>query len=209
MAHLSTVFGSYNSHGGGLVTFYHSFDKGTFESTVLPYLADNNHSDYALYNHALELVRGMPDPADTPATDIWRWGVWWNALLTIYVNFRKQVKPPPIPSGAPGHLEGAVDLYSLPREWSEELVIPSDNADAFEEFECKFLERKNGKCKIIQVEGKEVAYVPGVLDPFTLYGSAFIVIGKVPPWVPADCSAAPQVVAETPTPPPVMPTSLN
>ncbi|KAK9738706.1 hypothetical protein QE152_g9573 [Popillia japonica] len=36
MAHLPTLFGVHGVDGGGLVAFYHSFDKDTFESTVLP-----------------------------------------------------------------------------------------------------------------------------------------------------------------------------
>ncbi|KAK9680267.1 hypothetical protein QE152_g39220 [Popillia japonica] len=75
MARLSSVFGTCADDSGGLVSFYHKFDKETFESTVIPYLSANNAADSALYNHAVELVRGLPDPVDTPASDIWRWGV--------------------------------------------------------------------------------------------------------------------------------------
>lgn len=181
MARLSSVFGTCADDSGGLVSFYHKFDKETFESTVIPYLSANNAADSALYNHAVELVRGLPDPVDTPASDIWRWGVWWNAVLTIYVNFRKQSKPPPIPRGAPKALVGAVDLYSLPQKWSDEVVVASDKS-GFEEFERKFLQKKNPACKFVYVDGKELAYVPGVLDPFTLYGSAWIVLPPFSEW---------------------------
>lgn len=97
MVDFTSMFGSTLGDSNRLYIFYDRFEKIQFEHSVLPWLEQHNNSFYVAYNDAMELVATYDSPSSTPPAELWRWGVWFNALIRIYTDLRKSKTPPDIP----------------------------------------------------------------------------------------------------------------
>lgn len=120
--------------------------------------------------------------------------MWFNVLMRIYTDLRRSRTPPKIPKPVPDDISEALACVQLPQKWTDQVVKPMGGVQ-FEEWENQFLLCKHKEAIIATMpDGSFVAYVPGILDPFKLIGSQFLILPDLPEFRPRNnAPAQPQV----------------
>lgn len=160
---------------------YNRFNRKDFESNVLPYLRKHNHTAATKYDTAAADIDGLAPPDVGPLRDLALWGRFFNIIRKIYVDFRKETRPPPVPCLNFPTNGDALTFAEAMKDWPEGAHVVPMSGERFEEFEIKALQVAHPDVHVIGDEtGPQTCFKNAFYDVFKAIGSTFLILPPLP-----------------------------
>lgn len=156
-------------------------DLEAVRDVILPYTKQHREPYYAAINDTLLALEGVEKPGYCPRSDNHLWGRFFNALATLYREFRHE-RAPVVLAYAPNKLPQGANIKQVTTigSWEDKSdVVKPLAGNQFQSFEEALLKALRPNSVIRTIDDQQYAFA-GEYDPFTAIGSTWLDLAPVP-----------------------------